>query len=782
MAAYEAGSIIGRIKANTEGLQAGIQVAKGQLDDFVRGAQAVGQNMTKYITLPLMAAGSAAFKMSMDFEESTSKIVGLVGIAQEQVDEWSKDLLKIGPALSKGPRELAEALFFVTSAGIRGAEAMDVLEMSAKASAAGLGDTAVVADLVTSAINAYGVENLDAAHATDILVAAVREGKAEAAELTASLGKVLPIASEMEVSFDQVAAAVAAMTRTGTDAQTASTQLRAILVGLLNPSKQAEEALSAMGTSSANLRKKIKEEGLLAALMEIRELTLQYGEEAMGTVFPNIRALAGVLDLMGANAEENVAIFEALTDTTGDLDHAFETAAATARFKWNQAIARGQATLIRFGEAIQIGVLPLLNAFTWGLEIASRLFAILPTPIKAVIVVMLGLLAAIGPVLLVTAQLIKAYKTLSGSVLVVNLAMKAYNALLVVKTTLTNLATASTLALSAALKSVGIGWIIAGIAALVGALVLLVKNFDKVIEKVRSFLEWLGVLKKEAEETAEALEYTEEAITRRLEEEYEYRESLLGRHLTSQEKQEIEHNLRMEAERERHYTEAEERLGRQLTTEEKLMVEADLRKEEQAEKYQGNILDINESFIPEFEKVGQEQAEAYIDGWEDALEIESPSRVFQRMGVSVIEGMIEGVKSSLAELESLFSQIANSVQRAFKSVLRIQSPSAVFREIGQAIGDGLNQGLQQSIRPVQLAVQGATVSPMNYSVKTMDRRPYGMKYPGSPAAVSIAPGNDKPPSLAGGRLAMIIADDQVLRKLWRQLQGARYSEEARGGR
>ncbi len=375
-----------------------------------------GKNLSMKVTAPILAAGTASFKMAMDFEESMSKVTGLVGIAQEQVSEWGQELLKIGPELSKGPKELAEGMFFVTSAGLRGAEALDALTYSAKASAAGLGETATIADIVTSAMNAYGSEVMTAQKATDIMVAAVREGKAEASALASVLGGVLPVASEMGVTFDQVAAAVAAMTRTGTGAAEASTQLRAILVGLLKPAQQAEEALFAMGTSSAELREQLGEEGLLPTLQRIRELTNQYGEEVMARVFPNIRALAGVLDLMGANADENAKIFDALADATGTLDHAFETAAGTARFKWDQALSQLQATSITFGEAVSEGAVPVMQEFTEMIGRLAEWFRGLDREQQQAIIRTMAYAAAIGPALVVTGTLIKSVGAIAGVV------------------------------------------------------------------------------------------------------------------------------------------------------------------------------------------------------------------------------------------------------------------------------------------------------------------------------------------------------------------------------
>lgn len=372
----------------------GVMQAAGQ------SIQSVGASLTKYITLPLAAAGVAIFKFGKDFEYELSKVVGLVGVSRDQVSAWGDEILDLAPKIGRPPKELAEALFFVTSAGIKGAEAMDILEASGKAAAVGMGETKTIADLVTSAMNAYGKENLSAAQAVDIITNAVREGKAEASEMASSMGQVLPLATEMGVSFDQVAAAQAAMTRTGTNASEAATHLKSIFAGMLKPAKQAEEQLKAMGTSSSEMRRKIREDGLLSALTDLRNMTNKYGEEAMARVYPNIRALIGVLDLMGANSKENAVIFEHLADSTGILDEAFQSASETLDFKWNQAISKVQATAISFFDILRARLIPVLETVIRVLDFVVEKFQGLSEPIQNAILSFAGIAFIIGPIVL----------------------------------------------------------------------------------------------------------------------------------------------------------------------------------------------------------------------------------------------------------------------------------------------------------------------------------------------------------------------------------------------
>ena len=317
--------VVGDLKGFNQSMDAG----STKIDKF---ASAMGK-----LKIPVLLAGAASFKLASDFDSSMSKITGLVGIAADEVDSMGESLKGISSATAQGPAELAEALFFVTSAGLRGAEAMDALEFAAKASTAGLGETADAADALTSAMNAYAKSGLSAEDATNILVATVREGKLEASELGASIGQVLPIASEMGVTFDEVGASIAAMTRLGLNSAESVTSLKSILSTIAKPASAAAVELEKVGLSSAGLRTQLREEGLLAVLFTLRE-AFEGNAEGLTKVIPNVRALTGFMALTGDSAEATIGIFDRLTDTTGTLDAAFDTAADTIEFRFNKAI------------------------------------------------------------------------------------------------------------------------------------------------------------------------------------------------------------------------------------------------------------------------------------------------------------------------------------------------------------------------------------------------------------------------------------------------------------
>lgn len=409
------GALYATLGLNTTAFTAGMKKAQMTMATTGKSMRTAGKSMSLYLSAGLAVVGAAAFSMGKDFEASMAKIGGLVGVAADQVDKWGKEILRIAPQLGKAPKELADALFFVTSAGIKGAEAMDVLKMSAQASAVGLGETKIVADLVTSAMNAYGKETLDAAAATDILVTTVREGKAEASDLAGAMGQVLPIASAMGVQFHEVGAAIAGMTRTGTEASTASMQLKNILASILKPSQQAAKALKGYGTSAAEIRRTIKEDGLLAAMQKLIELTGGESDE-LAKLFPNIRALSGFLDLMGSNIEDNVTIFDKLTKSTGNLKKALEITEKTAMHKWNQSIAEMKTAMTTLGLTVAQTVTPMLQGLGKAIGDLGRWFGDLSESQKKLTMQIALFAAALGPVLLLLGGLFSAISAIAGGI------------------------------------------------------------------------------------------------------------------------------------------------------------------------------------------------------------------------------------------------------------------------------------------------------------------------------------------------------------------------------
>ncbi|HZT61012.1 MAG TPA: phage tail tape measure protein [Pyrinomonadaceae bacterium] len=378
----------------------------------------VGQTLTVGLTLPIVGIGAAVVKLSSDFEDSMSKIAGLTDSSAAEVGRMREQVLSLSKTVPQSAKELADGLFFIVSAGFKGDEAMQVLTISARAAAAGLGETKTVADAVTSTLNAYKLGASDAAHITDILTNAVVQGKMQADTLSGALGRVIPIAAAAHVPFEEVAASLATMTRTGLNADEAATALRGVLAELVKPAAKAKEELEAIGISADELRDSLASKGLLGTLQLLMERT-GGNIDALGQIIPNIRALTGVLATAGSQADAYAQILDSMNNAAGRTDKAFQT--ATKNFSTQAEIFKNklEAVAITLGERLLPILTPVVEklgqVLPAAIESVVNWFGRLPSGVQAGALALLGLAAAAGPVLAVVGTIIVAVGSLIGA-------------------------------------------------------------------------------------------------------------------------------------------------------------------------------------------------------------------------------------------------------------------------------------------------------------------------------------------------------------------------------
>lgn len=432
------------------GVSSGALAVKGltkEAETASAKCQAAGKSMTTGLTLPILGLAAVAVKMSLDVEQTFTKLQTAVGLSKDEVADFRKQAMTIGPELGIGPKEFGDALFYVTSAGLRGAQALEVVSYAAKASAVGMGEAKTIASTVTSAMNAYATSHLTAKQATDVLVSTIRQGKMAPEELATVLGRLLPVAAAMNISFDQVGGALAVLTRTGFDAAQAATALRAIMTTIEKPSKGAQDALQSVGLSAQQLRNVVANEGLLPAL-DLLKLKFGDNQEAMFRVFGNVRALSGYLAIVGQDANSVAGVFANTANSVNVADEAFKQVSETAGFKMKSAWAEVQVALVSFGDVL----LPIVAGMANGIGDVAKYLGSLSGASRTAAVSIGLIAAAIGPVLVIGTKLVTLVQNMAGRV------VDAYKAIPNLIAALNNMNTA------AALTSVGLAAAAAGLA------------------------------------------------------------------------------------------------------------------------------------------------------------------------------------------------------------------------------------------------------------------------------------------------------------------------------
>lgn len=369
----------------------------------------IGEDLSKYVTLPLVAVGAAGTKMAADVDKGLREVQTLFGATGDEGEVLFKKLQSGVEGLSNeigiAQDVLTKGLYNAISAGIPEENVFDFMRVAAKASIAGVTDVNTAVDGITTAINAFGLEASDAGRIADSMFAAVQGGKTTFDELSKSLFNIAPAAAAAGVSMEEVNAAIAAMTASGVPTSVATTQLRAALTGLQKPSEDLNKVFQALGYESAQVA--IESEGLGFALDAVKKASNGNNGE-LQKMLGSVEAVAAANILAGTSAEKFADELDRQAKAAGATDVAFETMAKSTAQQFQQTMVLLQNIAISIGNVL----LPSLNKLLDGIKDVVRWFADLDDSTKQIIVVVGGVVAAIGPAVLIFGKLLASVATI----------------------------------------------------------------------------------------------------------------------------------------------------------------------------------------------------------------------------------------------------------------------------------------------------------------------------------------------------------------------------------
>jgi TP901 family phage tail tape measure protein len=401
-------SVSVRLSANIGGYVAAMNAAKAATNGFSSQSQAhlrqlgntmqgFGRGMTLAVSAPLAGLAVASTKMAMDFQNSFTRMVGLAEVPASEVDRLQEAVKGLSGETGRAPAELAAGLYQAASSGMNAAQALEATTLAARASALGMGQAKDSAGLIAAATNAYGKENINAAETMDILTMAIREGKAEPDEMAHALGRVIPIAAQMGIQFDEVAGATAYLSNIMGDTDQTVTGFRDALVKLNNPTVQGRETLRQMGTSFEELQAALSEGGLLGALDLLRTHGFDQNSEALQRLFADVQGFNAASALLADNSGTLATTLGKTADAAGAFDEAWQTWLGTDAARVSQAFGRIKVAMVEVGEVL----LPIVANVADVVGTMASAFGDLPGPVQAAAVAFGALAATIGPLALV---------------------------------------------------------------------------------------------------------------------------------------------------------------------------------------------------------------------------------------------------------------------------------------------------------------------------------------------------------------------------------------------
>ena len=354
-------SVTGNTKLDTSGFTQGVSsmtVAAGTLiADLVKTASSQLTNLAQ-----------SAIRNGSVYETSLAKVGTIADLGKLSIQKLGSQITDMSNTMGIAATDIAEATYQAISAGQDTANAVEFAGQAAKLATAGFTSTTSAVDILTTALNAYGLSADQATHVSDVLLTTQNLGKTSVDELSSSMGKVIPLAAAYNVSVENLSSGLAVMTANGIATAEATTYTKSMLNELGDTGSSVGKILQQQtGKSFAQLNAEGKS---LGDVLQILYDSVGGDSTAFAGLWSSVEAGTGALSLASGGADKFNGVLAQMVDSAGATDTAYQTMTDTFQHSMESLQTTAENLSIDLFEAMEPG---LMEAANWGTDCLNTL-------------------------------------------------------------------------------------------------------------------------------------------------------------------------------------------------------------------------------------------------------------------------------------------------------------------------------------------------------------------------------------------------------------------------
>ena len=355
--------------AAVKGVDAATRNASARLTAFQRVSRSVGTSITNFsstsraafsrlrtsairLQSALIAIGLGvgivnAVRTLRDFEFQMARLRAIAGDGNEALDKLDlrfraleATARRLGETTQFTASEVADGLRLLTQAGFSANEAISAIPGTLNLAIAASTDLGTATTITANTIRGFNLAASEATRVADVLTATTQKTNTTIELLGEALKFAAPAAAAANQTLETTAAALGVLADAGLKGTLAGTGLRRVLVGLLNPTKEAEKAFKGLGLDIAQLTP-----GARKADGSLRQLTDIISDLAKSTfgaraAFASFGLRGGPAALVLVQAERLNERFSELTKTVTQSEGRAASFAATINDTLRGALIR----------------------------------------------------------------------------------------------------------------------------------------------------------------------------------------------------------------------------------------------------------------------------------------------------------------------------------------------------------------------------------------------------------------------------------------------------------
>lgn len=354
-------SVTGNTKLDTSGFTQGVSsmtVAAGTLiADLVKTASSQLTNLAQ-----------SAIRKGSIYETSLAKVGTIADLGKLSIQKLGSQITDMSNTMGIAATDIAEATYQAISAGQDTANAVEFAGQAAKLATAGFTSTTSAVDILTTALNAYGLSADQATHVSDVLLTTQNLGKTSVDELSSSMGRVIPLAAAYNVSVENLSSGLAVMTANGIATAEATTYTKSMLNELGDTGSTVGKILQQQtGKSFAQLSSDGKS---LGDVLQVLYDSVGDDGTAFAGLWSSVEAGTGALSLVSGGADKFNGVLAQMVDSAGATDTAYQTMTDTFQHSMESLQTTAENLSIDLFEAMEPG---LKEAANWGTDCLNTL-------------------------------------------------------------------------------------------------------------------------------------------------------------------------------------------------------------------------------------------------------------------------------------------------------------------------------------------------------------------------------------------------------------------------
>lgn len=372
----------------------------------------VGQSLTTTVTLPIVAAGTAAVTSFAEVDKTMTLANQTMGNTVEQASLLNKAMEEAAANSTFGMNDAAQASLNFARAGLDAEQAAAAMAPAMNLAAGEAGDLDVVSSGLVATINGFGDTFEQAEHYADVFAAACNNSALDVNGLSESMSVAAPIFKTAGKDVEDAALYLGVMANAGIEANVAANSLKTGMARLAQPTKQAKEAMEQYGIAMSDIW---NEDGSMKDSVEIQrnlheafaKLSEQEQMAAAGAIFGK-NQMSSWLALINTAPSEVDALSESIKNSTGTTQEMADAMMSGFGGSIEKLKSSLDVLTTSLGSIIAEYLTPVIEKIQGVID----MFMAMDEETKKQIVTIAGIVAAIGPVLLVGGKIISGIGTI----------------------------------------------------------------------------------------------------------------------------------------------------------------------------------------------------------------------------------------------------------------------------------------------------------------------------------------------------------------------------------